>query len=830
MRSVVVMVALALCACTTPTPAVDAAVVDSPPAIDSAGPPPPAFDATINGFHVHLDRASATISIMRPDGTMLIDGLMGGAPSSDPAVHPSIGLAVRHGMATYPMSFGQFRIADTSMQPWLGVARYGMPTGTDALAIPLIGIDGATLGTMTISASGMHGLRMRTMSADTMNDRVSFAFDCAASEHFMGFGGQSFDVDQRGQTIPLWVEEDGIGKNATDTDYTGYPLRGRRHSTHTPMPMFVSSRGYAMMLDTPYRSIFALCSENPGAVRIESWSGELDLHVFDARTPAEGVTRLTDIVGRPDRAPDTVLAPWLDAIFGSAHVRAVAQRARTNHVPVSVIWTEDYRGGAAGFTGYALTENWNIDRTLYSDFETLASDLHAGGFAFLTYNNSFLVQNADVFNDGTSMGFSIHDATGQPYLFTSGAFMPTSLVDYSNPAARTWQQSVMRRQIMAGADGWMADFAEWLPTDAVLHAAADPIAAHGLYPLEWQRLNRELFASIGDGVERIWFVRSASLRSQALVQVMWAGDQTTDFAIGDGLPSVIPMGIGLGMTGFPYFGSDIGGYTSTGTTPTTRELFFRWTTLGALSPVMRTHHGRSAMDNWQWDHDPPTTDHFARWARVHQQLFPYLRALADAASITGAPMMRAMAYDHPSFEPGWSITDQFTLGPDIFVAPIVTQGATSRMVSLPPGRYHPLLGGTAITSTGAAMSIDAPVTEIPAFVPEGSMIVALPPSVDTVRAVGATSTAVTMASIHDDREVWLYGAGSADFSEGALTYAWRAMGWTGAATSATWNGTTVPITSGRISVIGTGTLVLDGTAMLTITGGAATRAITIVLR
>src|SRR6185369_1439703 len=184
----------------------------------------------------------------------------------------------------------------------------------------------------------------------------------------------------------------------------------------------------------------------------------------------------------------------------------------------------------------------------------------------------------------------------------------------------------------------MADFAEWLPTDATLHTG-DALEQHNLYPLAWQRANRELLDAIGDGVERVWFVRSASLRSQSVVQVVWAGDQTTDWAVGDGFPSVIPMGIGLGMTGFPYYGSDIGGYISTGTVPTSRELFFRWTTMGALTPVMRTHHGRLTTMNWQWDHDAETTAHFGRWARVHQQLLPYLRSLADASVSTGAPIM-----------------------------------------------------------------------------------------------------------------------------------------------------------------------------------------------
>lgn len=836
MRAARFLAACLLFACNTPSESPDASLADAPPVdaaptIDTLGPPPPAVDATVNGFRVHLDRASATLSIARPDGTMLLNGLPGGDASGDPHASPSVGIAVRHGTANYQMMLGQFRITDTSTAPWIGVARYGEPTGTDPLSVPLIAGNGTTVGTLEIGSSGAHGLRLHTHTSDTATDRVSFAFDCAAAEHFLGFGGQSFDVDHRGQTIPLWVEEDGIGKNTTDTDFSGFGIRGRRHSTHSPMPMFVSSRGYAVLLDTPYRSIFAMCSEDPSAVRVESWEDDLDLYVLDAPTPGDGVERLTEIVGRPTRPPNTMLAPWLDAIFGSAHVREVAARARTNDVPVSAIWTEDFRGGSSsGSLGYALEEDWNIDPVLYADFPALATELHDDGFAFLTYNNSFLAQGADVYTEATTGGFSIHNRAGAPYTFASGALVSTSLVDFSNPAATTWAEGVMQRQLDAGANGWMADFAEWLPTDAVLHSGEDALAQHNLYPLAWQRANRDLLDALDPSTEPVWFVRSAYLRSQALVQVFWAGDQTTDWELGDGLPSVIPMGIGLGMTGFPYFGSDIGGYISIGTVPTTRELFFRWASFGALTPVMRTHHGRQAMENWQWDHDAETTAHFARWARVHQQLFPYLRALADEASMTGRPMMRPLAYDHPTFEPGWSITDEYTLGPIVFVAPVQEEGATSRMVTLPPGTYRPLLGGTPVTSTGAAFSVAADVTECPAFVPEGAMIVALPPSVDTVRTVGTSSTSVTLASVHDDREIWLYGPGTSDFGEGTMTYAWRATGWSGAAASATWNGTPVTITGRRLSVVGTGTLVLDGSAMLTITGGASDRAITVVLR
>ena len=335
-----------------------------------------------------------------------------------------------------------------------------------------------------------------------------------------------------------------------------------------------------------------------------------------------------------------------------------------------------------------------------------------------------------------------------------------------------------------------------------------------------------------DGVERLFFVRSAYLGSQPLVSVIWAGDQQTDFTAGDGLKSVIPMGIGLGVTGFPYYGHDIAGYMSQLTQPTTRELFYRWVSLGALSPVMRTHHGKSAAENWNWETDAETTAHFARWADLHIRLYPYLYGLAAQAADSGLPMMRALALEYPDWDLAWSIRDQFLLGDRILVAPVVEAGATSRTVDLPEGSWYPLLGGDSQTigAGGDAITVDAPVEECPAFVPAGTVLVLLPEGVDTLTSADATDV-VTLADVGDDREVWLWPGGDSDWTEAdGLAYTWSATGWTGPANTVTWNGAPATLTNDTVTVTGTGTLEVDSTATLEVTGGSATRQLVIRFR
>src|SRR5688572_22767251 len=140
------LIAALLVACGSAAVPEDAGMNDAPPMIDS-GPPLPPFDTDINGFHVHLDRNTATLTITRADGTVIFGGIAGGAASGDPRMPPAIGFATRHGTATYMASFGQFRIRDTSTDPWIGATRYGEPSTDPTLDIPLLAGDGSSLGT-----------------------------------------------------------------------------------------------------------------------------------------------------------------------------------------------------------------------------------------------------------------------------------------------------------------------------------------------------------------------------------------------------------------------------------------------------------------------------------------------------------------------------------------------------------------------------------------------------------------------------------------------------------------------------------------------------------
>lgn len=818
------------------------------------------------GLTVEVDADPPVVRLLRGD-VVVAETTAPGAAASDGAPR---GLAFRRAGAAVEMRYGAFKIVEEPHGPWFEAARFGaveIVDKADPLG-PKARWDVLDAGGTAIAEATLHGLAgggvalsfraldfgARPGSAAPIN-RASIGLRCAAGEHFLGLGGQSFDVDHRGQRVPLWVSEDGIGKYETDDLPFDWFLKGRRHSTHTPIPQFLSSAGYAAVVDTPTYALFDLCAADAGVARLEAWQGTLRLMLFAGGDPKATLQQQSEAIGRPKMPPVWAFAPWLDAMFGPENVLRVAKKLRQHGVPCAAIWSEDWRGGNQLGENYALEEDWKLDTALYPDADKLTAELRGLGFAWLTYNNTFLSKEGDVWAEAEAKGYTLNapgaDGKLAPYLFDGADFAKTGLLDLSNKDAIAWAKAIMRQSLEIGALGWMADFAEWMPTAVQLADGSDPMAFHNRYPVEYQRLNRELlddYAAATGEDQALFFVRSAWLGSQPLVSVVWAGDQQTDFSRGDGMPSVIPMGVGLGVAGFPFFAHDIGGYMSTFTEPTTKELWFRWVTLGALSPVMRTHHGRAVFANWNWESSPDSISHFARWAAFHTRLLPTLLALAEEATTAGTPMLRPLALDWPDFAPGWSDTDTFALGPALIVAPVLEKGATSRSVTLPKGRFFRLIDSAAapgaevagraaaVQSDGAVpLSFAASITEIPVLVPAGAVLVLLPEGVQTPLP---TAGAKDLSDVGSEREVWLYRGGDGSFAGAGLTLSWKGTALapealdaaaldalldgaafteaTGAAASLTRDGTS-------LLFAGDGTLTLPGGATLKLEGsGGAT--------
>ena len=595
---------------------------------------------------------------------------------------------------------------------------------------------------------------------------------CAEGEGFFGLGTQVTGLDLRGRTYPLWTQEQGIGKPETGQ---GFPISHAPEAAYAPMGIWHSSAGFSALVGTDVYSDLDLCKTSAERWSLRSYGEAPSFVLLPGATLRDRLQALGELVGRPTMPPPWTFAPWNDAVGGPARLHEVAERLRSREIPSSALWSEDWIGGQQTAAGFRLSYAWEWDPARYPDLATEISALHDRGFAFLAYFNSFVPEPTRMWDEGVAGGYLVEHEDGSVYSFIDPGFRNAGLADLSNPEAVAWMVGYQRRAVTdLGIDGWMADFAEWLPWDARLASGESGWQAHNRYPLDFQRANRQSLSEArpGEPANWVYFARSgwASIHGStaAIAPALWAGDQNTDWDRDDGLPSVIPLGVNAGLSGVSMFGSDIAGYTSVLNPNTDKELFLRWSALGAFHPLMRTHHGSDECGNWSFDRDEDTLVHYRRYATLHTLLYPYLHTLLAASVARGLPALRHPYLVEPEQPALWRDTrDVFFLGDALWIAPVVERGAVSRSVRLPGAGWWPLFGDApledAADATDYVHEIDAPATEVPVFVRPGTALPLLPFAPATF--YGATEPGVTsLADVEGRYRIALYPSAAGDVS------------------------------------------------------------------
>jgi alpha-glucosidase (family GH31 glycosyl hydrolase) len=672
-------------------------------------------------FAVEIGRAS--LRIKRRDGAVLLDS---SSELTNKAPLPML-VGWRNSAADIRMGFGMFLFEEIDTPPWAELSSLDVRMANEQrIELKSAAIEGM------IELVNPRVLRVKWRILDPSINRVIQSFVCGTDERFFGTGARVHGTEHRGETIPAWVSEQGIGKIRRTKPGEGFPVKGDIHDTYLAVPFALSNRGFGLLVEDSRRSVFHFCkAEAPNRWAVEIWHNQLQYLVIDGSEPLEVVERLTEITGRPRLLPKWALAPWMDAVYGQDKVLARAKKFREHKIASSVIWSEDWVGFFEDARGFHLNYQWIADTSLYPDIKQLSAQLQAMGFKFFGYFNSFIEEGGPHWQEAHDKNYVIKDSEGKVIYFPGVFFKKTTLPDLTNPAVVKWIQGYMRDAIALGIHGWMADFGEWLPLEAKMYDGSDGMAAHNLYPVYWQKLNREIWDEQRPDGDYIFFARSGWTTTGGLTPVVWAGDQQTEFGNHDGLDSIIPIGVNAGISGIPIMTHDIAGYSSVGVPPSSKELFFRWTQLGAFSPIMRTHHGSSASQNWHWDSDPETIEMFRKYTLWHIALFPYRYAVAQFASKRGWPMMRHLYLHYPQDQRVAQIKDQFMLGSCLLIAPIIQDQARKREVYLPAGTWFHFFTGQKYQGA-QTHTVEAKLDEIPVFAVAGAIIPIFLENIDTL--------------------------------------------------------------------------------------------------
>lgn len=543
--------------------------------------------------------------------------------------------------------------------------------------------------TLTIEATADgRDIAIGFVDADPRIDRIWLRVLTELGEHVWGGGEQMSYLDLSGRQFPFWTSEPGVGRDKStaitfQADVTG-KAGGDYWTTNYPQPTYLSSRRYALHVETTAYSAFDF--RRRAFHEIEVWAVPERIELSARDSLAEIVGALSARFGRQPELPDWVTSGAIIGLKDGEKSFARLARMREAGVQVSGIWCEDWAGLRQTSFGTRLFWDWKADEHRYPALRERIAALRQEGVRFLGYVNPYLCTDGALFPVAEAAGYFATNDEGGTAIVDFGEF-DCGIVDFTDPAAAAWfaEEVIGRNMLDLGLSGWMADFGEYLPLGVTLANGVDAELMHNAWPTLWAEVNARAVESRGQTGEALFFMRAGFTGVQRHCPLLWGGDQSVDFSRHDGLVTVICAALSSGLVGNAYHHSDIGGYTSLFGNVRTPELLMRWAEMAAFTPVMRSHEGNRPTENVQIDQDPQVLAHFARMTRVYTHLAPYLRMLSREAAATGLPCQRPLFLHHEDDRHTYAIQDAYLYGRDLLVAPVWQAGQGEWSTYLPAG-------------------------------------------------------------------------------------------------------------------------------------------------
>jgi len=547
----------------------------------------------------------------------------------------------------------------------------------------------------------------------------------AETELYYGFGEKALPISRHNQAMVMWNTDTFAYPPGLDPIYQSIGFFTALHQ----------GRAYGVFLDNTYRTHFDMGHTAPARYTFGAQGGELNYYVFTGgaqRSPKQILADYTDLTGRAPLPPTWALgyqqSRW--SYYPEARVRELAARFRRERVPADVLYLDiDYMDGFRVFT-------W--DKTRFPAPAKMLTDLKAQGFRTVVIIDPGIKvdPNYSVYTDGQKGGYFHKDASGKEF---NASVWPgvCAFPDFTSPQARAWFGSLYKQNLDEGVAGFWNDMNEpatflpdvldepriyhhpgkTFPLDVPHAGDGQPgthARYHNVYGMQMARATYEGLKRLRPN-ERPFVLTRAGYAGVQRYSAVWTGDNATSW---DHLALTIPMLTNLGVSGVALVGADIGGF---GGNPSP-ELYTRWLQAAALTPMMRSHVEKQHPDREPWMHDEPYTSINRKAIELRYQLLPHLVALFEEHRRTGAPVMRPMWFEYGTDVRTLLIEDQFMVGRELLVAPIVHENLRKRRVYFPKGdAWIDFYTGTRYEG-GTENEVDAPLDRLPLFARGGATI------------------------------------------------------------------------------------------------------------
>jgi len=516
-----------------------------------------------------------------------------------------------------------------------------------------------------------------------------------------GTGERALPLNLRGYRINIWNHDaNGSYGPGDDPLYINIPLLMDVHHDN----------GYTIFFNNPAKGEMDICSEFKNIVKTEFIGGELNYYVTFG-TMKDMMSQMTHIVGKPLLPPKWALGYHQSRYSYSSQkeLEEIYDKFQELGLPLSAIHLDiDYMDGYRIFT---------VDKKNFPNLRATSERMNKNGTKLVAILDPGVKWDKDfkIYREGIENGYFIKDPEGN---IIKGPVWPgnSAFPDFSDDEVRKWWASKYIFFKENGITGVWHDMNEpaifvfWgdnsLPLSAVQYEGFHYLV-HNKYGLQMAAAGYNGLLNITGGQRPFILSRSgwAGIQKYAFV---WTGDTESSWKE---LRQTIPTILNLGLSGIPFSGVDIGGFSGN----PSEELFIRWFELSSLFPFFRNHSAKGTRRREPWTFSENALNIIKKYLNLRYMLIPYLFSVAYESHSKGFPFIRPVCMEYPDI----CSDDVFLIGNSLFAIPVLKRGLRKVRGTLPPGRWYYFWDDTICEGN---IDINVNIEDIPLFVKEGSII------------------------------------------------------------------------------------------------------------
>ncbi len=552
----------------------------------------------------------------------------------------------------------------------------------------------------------------------------------------------------------------GLGRDDTTVGLTrndgGHVAAGVQGDSGAPL---VFSTHFALLVDSDGGDF----TTNPGSFSFRHSSRhDVEYFVF-AGPPLETMAALSRLVGPPPLPPQWTLG-FLNSQWGStqAGVEKIVARYRKEQIPIDGFildfdwkaWGEDnygeWRWNSTSGPGNVAPDKFPdgasgaFARRLAAEGVKLAGILKPRILTTVAGDSNHATEAAAY---ATDHNFWYPGEDPSPDYFSH---RPARDLDFNNPDERKWFWQHLQPAFQAGMVGWWNDEADVSGT-TIFNNFQFLNMGRMLY--DGQRSNSNL---------RVWSInRSFYLGASRYGYAGWSGDIMTGFAK---MAFQRRRMLAALDTGEFHWSMDTGGFKG----HPTAENYARWIEFAAFVPIMRVH---GALDEKRqpWIYGPVAEAAARDAIDLRYELLPYIYSYERLNTEGEVGLVRPLFWKFPSDPNSSTQETEWMFGDALLVAPVVTQGASSQTIYLPPGTWFNYISGQRYSGReNIEVTADSKAwKDIPLFVRAGSILATQPVEQyvgqhtipEITLDIFPSETAATFTVYVDDGETYNYEKG-----------------------------------------------------------------------